>query len=126
MSSDAKQKILEQINEAETIELLQALVRDEASVNPPGDVRESIRICQEKLQAEGFDCEIVYEDELMPVLIATLDRGDGPALLYNAHVDVVPTGALEAWDYPPFEGRVVDGRVMDAMSETTRQALQPR
>jgi succinyl-diaminopimelate desuccinylase len=111
MSSDAKQKILEQINETETIELLQALVRDEASVNPPGDVRESIRICQEKLEAEGFECEIMYEDELMPVLIATLDRGDGPALLYNAHVDVVPTGALEAWDYPPFEGRVVDGRV---------------
>ena len=111
MSSEAQQKILEQIDEQETIAFLQALIQDEKSVNPPGDVRESIRICKEKLEAEGFDCEIIGEIDIMPILIATLDRGDGPALLYNAHVDVVPTGSLEAWDYPPFKGQVVDGRV---------------
>ena len=111
MADNAQDKILEQIDEQETIELLQALIRDEKSVNPPGDVRESVRICQEKLEAEGFECELIGEVDILPILIATLDRGDGPALLYNAHVDVVPTGTLDAWDYPPFEGRVVDGRV---------------
>lgn len=111
MTTEVQQKILDQINEQETIEFLQALIRDEASVNPPGDVRESIRICKEKLEAEGFECEILVPDEIMPVLVATLKRGDGPTLLYNAHVDVVPTGTLDAWDYPPFEGRVVDGKV---------------
>lgn len=111
MANEARDLILKHIDETETIELLQALVRDEKSVNPPGDGRESIRICQEKLAAEGFECERIGELDIMPILIATLDRGEGPALMYNAHVDVVPTGNLDAWDYPPFEGRVVNGRV---------------
>ena len=111
MTTDAQERIFKHIDEQETIEFLQSLIRDEKSVNPPGDVRESVRICQEKLEAEGFECEIIYEDETMPILVATLERGEGPALLYNAHVDVVPPGELDAWEYPPFEGRVVDGRV---------------
>jgi succinyl-diaminopimelate desuccinylase len=111
MASEAQQKILANIDEQETMELLQALIQDESSVNPPGDVRESVRICREKLESEGFHCEIIGEVDILPILIATLDRGEGPALLYNAHVDVVPTGTLDAWDYPPFEGRIVDGRV---------------
>lgn len=104
-------RVLDQIDEDETIRLLQALVRDEASVNPPGDVRESIRICQEKLAAEGFETETIGDLEIMPNLIATLRRGEGPTLLFNAHVDVVPTGEVSAWSHPPFAAEVVDGRV---------------
>ncbi|HEX7186785.1 MAG TPA: ArgE/DapE family deacylase [Actinomycetes bacterium] len=37
---------------------------------------------------------------------------DGPALMLNAHVDVVPTGDLAAWSRPdPFSGQVVDGEL---------------
>ncbi len=111
MSSEAQKQILAHIDEQETIEFLQALVRDSKSVNPPGNVRESIRICREKLEAEGFDCEVTGDVDIWPVLIATLDCGDGPTLLYNAHVDVVPPGNEEAWDHPPFEANVIDGRV---------------
>jgi len=105
------QRVLAEIDESETIHLLQALVRDEASVNPPGDVRESVRICQAKLAAEGFETEIIGDLEIMPNLIATLRRGNGPTLLFNAHVDVVPTGDVGAWSYPPFAAEVAGGRV---------------
>ncbi|HUG15842.1 MAG TPA: M20 family metallopeptidase [Thermomicrobiales bacterium] len=111
MPTETANRILERIHEDESVSLLQALVRDAASVNPPGDVRESIRICQEKLGSEGFETEIIGDIEIMPNLVATLRRGSGPTLLFNAHVDVVPTGALEAWSYPPFEGVVDNGRV---------------
>lgn len=111
MDETVIQQVLGQIDEDETVELLRALVRDEASVNPPGDVRESVRICQEKLAAEGFETEVIGDLEIVPNLIATLRRGQGPTLLFNAHVDVVPTGTLEAWSHPPFAADVADGRV---------------
>ena len=111
MSDGNVEKILAQVDEQETIELLQALVRDSASVNPPGDVRESVRICSEKLEADGFTCEIIGEHEHLPILVASYTSGSGPRLLYNAHVDVVPTGEESAWKYPPFDAVVAHGRV---------------
>jgi len=38
--------------------------------------------------------------------------GDGPSLLLDAHVDVVPPGDVTAWSVPdPFSGEVVDGEL---------------
>jgi acetylornithine deacetylase/succinyl-diaminopimelate desuccinylase family protein len=105
------QQVLAQVDQDEAIAFLQSLVQDSASVNPPGDVRESIRICSETLSAAGFDVETIGDLEIMPNLIATLRRGDGPTLLFNAHVDVVPTGDTAAWSHPPFAAEIDNGRV---------------
>jgi succinyl-diaminopimelate desuccinylase len=104
-------QVLGRIDPDETIALLQALVQDSASVNPPGDVRESIRVCSEKLAAEGFEIETLGDLDIMPNLIATLRRGAGPTLLFNAHVDVVPTGDTSVWSHPPFAAEIDGGRV---------------
>ena len=38
--------------------------------------------------------------------------GDGPSLMFDGHIDVVPTGDLAAWSRPdPFSGVVVDGEL---------------
>ncbi len=37
--------------------------------------------------------------------------GDGPSLMLNGHVDVVPTGDPHAWTFPPFDGEVRDGNL---------------
>jgi acetylornithine deacetylase len=37
--------------------------------------------------------------------------GDGPTLMLNGHIDVVPTGDPEAWSDPPFAAVVRDGRL---------------
>lgn len=111
MDGKLAEQVLGAIDRDEAIALLQALVRDSASVNPPGDVRESIRVCQEKLAAEGFETELIGDTEIIPNLIATLRRGNGPVLLFNAHVDVVPTGTVDAWSHPPFAAEIDNGRV---------------
>lgn len=111
MDGKLAERVLAAIDQDEAIRLLQSLVRDSASVNPPGDVRESIRVCREKLAAEGFETELMGDTAIIPNLVATLRRGDGPALLFNAHVDVVPTGTAEAWSHPPFAAEIADGRV---------------
>jgi len=38
-------------------------------------------------------------------------RGDGPKLVLNGHVDVVPAGEFDLWSVPPWEMTIADGRV---------------
>ncbi|MEZ4523372.1 MAG: M20 family metallopeptidase [Thermomicrobiales bacterium] len=109
--SDNHEQVLGQIDQDETISLLQELVRDPDSVNPPGDVTKSVRIAREKLEAEGFECDTIGDLDHVPNLIARCRFGDGPSLLYNAHVDVVPVGDESAWEFPPFDATIARGRV---------------
>lgn len=105
------ERVLAQIDQEETIAFLQALVRV-PSVNPPGDVREAIRLVEEKLAAEGFATKVVGGTPEKVNLVATLQgQAAGPRLAFNAHVDVVPIGEESAWQYPPFGGEIHDGRV---------------
>ncbi len=107
---DLAARVLASIDPNETIAFLQELVRI-PSINPPGDVREAIAVCQRVLAEAGFICETVERDPLMPNLIASFGDGDGPVLCFNAHVDVVPTGEISAWTHPPFAADLADGRV---------------
>ena len=105
------ERVLAQVDADETIGFLQALVRV-PSVNPPGDVREAIRLVEEKLAAEGFATKTVGGTPEKVNLIATIEgQGAGPRLAFNAHLDVVPIGEESAWQYPPFGGEIHDGRV---------------
>lgn len=109
-SDEAAAQVLGQIHEAEVIAFLQRLIQCE-TVNPPGDVREAIVVCADKLAAVGFATRTVQLDETKPNLIAEFGMGVGPTLCFNAHLDVVPPGDLAAWAYPPFGGVVANGRV---------------
>lgn len=105
------ERVLAQIDTDETIAFLQSLVRV-PSVNPPGDVREAIRLVEEKLAAEGFETKVVGKTPEKVNIVATLvGQSPGPRLAFNAHVDVVPIGEESAWRYPPFGGEIHDGRV---------------
>jgi|SRR5579884_644343 len=108
--SELARRVLDQINEEEPIAFLRDLVRV-PSVNPPGDVREAIALCERPLRAAGFAVRTAAMDETKPNLIADLGPSGGPLLCFNAHVDVVPTGAEAAWTHPPFAADLADGRV---------------
>lgn len=45
-------------------------------------------------------------------LVGTYGDTDGPTLVLNSHLDVVPTGAASAWTADPWAGEVRDGRVL--------------
>ena len=105
----AAERVLSEINHAEIEALLTALLRVE-TVNPPGDVRAAVSICDETLKAAGFATRTVGIDPIKPNLIAEIGSG-GPALCFNAHLDTVPAGELSAWKHDPFGAEIVDGRI---------------
>lgn len=57
----------------------------------------------------AYSAEIEREHGLG--VVGALGDGDGPTLIFNGHIDVVPAGELQRWRYPPWQGTVADGRV---------------
>src|SRR5918992_2243084 len=89
-------------------ELLQNLIRFDTT-NPPGNERECISYLNALLAEAGCETTILASDPQRPNLISRLKgQGKAPPLLLYGHVDVVTTVKQE-WQYPPFEGKVVDG-----------------
>lgn len=91
---------------------LQQLLIDLVTVdttNPGGDERAGVEVLASLFRKAGLSVDI---DEYQPGnvnLTATARFGDGPTLLLNSHIDVVPTGA--GWSSPPFAPRIDDGRI---------------
>ncbi len=102
--------VLAAIDADETIAFLQSLVRV-PSINPPGDVVEAVRTCRIPLDAAGFSVKEFAPEPAKPNLVALWGNPDGPQLAFNAHLDVVPIGDESAWQYAPFGGDIVNGRV---------------
>lgn len=62
------------------------------------------------LSAHPYFSAEVERDHVLGVVGRT-GAGQGPTLLIDGHIDVVPTGAWADWTSPPFEPTVRDGRL---------------
>ena len=92
------------------VEMLQRLIRFDTT-NPPGNERECVAYISNLLTEAGCDFTVVGSSPDRPNLIARLKgQGTAPPLLLYGHVDVVTT-ADQTWQYPTFEGRLVDSYV---------------
>jgi succinyl-diaminopimelate desuccinylase len=107
---DDARAVLAAIDPEETIAFLRELVRA-PSVNPPGDVAEAAAVCERPLAAAGFAVRTLAHEPGKPNIVAEWGVEDGPALCFNAHLDVVPTGDESAWSHPPFAAEIAGGRV---------------
>ena len=92
------------------VDVLQQLIRFDTT-NPPGNEADCISYIDSLLTSAGIKTTILARDAARPNLVARLSgQGTAPPLLLYAHIDVVST-ENQTWQYPPFEGRVVDGCV---------------
>ena len=67
------------------------------------------RICAE---LTGIGADETFIDGAGNVVSVLRGDGEGPNLLFTGHMDVVPTGIIEAWgEYKPFEPVIVDGKM---------------
>jgi len=110
--------------DAEMIETLSAFV---AARSPSGAEQPAADFLEAQLQALGLDCERIMLDSdrirSSPMFSCPCDpdggrhnllarhlpkAGSGRSVLFNGHLDVVPTGPEPLWSAPPFEPHVKD------------------
>lgn len=96
--------------EKDVVEMTSELIRM-PSINPPGDMREVSSFVEEYVRRLGLSVETIESRPGMTNIVATLDAGEGPTLVFNGHMDVIPPGDPERWDWDPFGGDVRNGYV---------------
>ncbi len=92
------------MSHSKTIELARTLIT-RASVTPLDAGCQQLLAM--RLSAIGFQCEPMNFEDVSNLWAV---RGDAePLMVFAGHTDVVPTGPLEQWQIPPFDGEVRDG-----------------
>lgn len=103
-------KVLDQ--KEELISLCQDLIRikNQSPLDPQEPAVDYVR---GYLAAHGISSErlVAYAGEDYPVIYARIGSDDGFHVVLNGHVDVVPVGNLDGWDFDPFGGEVYDGKI---------------
>ncbi|UCH98129.1 MAG: YgeY family selenium metabolism-linked hydrolase, partial [Candidatus Aminicenantes bacterium] len=85
-------------------QLLQQLIRIRSYT---GEEQEIVEFIIEKMKEYGFD--EAYSDGLGN---AVGRIGNGPVkILFDAHVDTVKVTESEEWQYPPFDGKIVNDKI---------------
>ncbi len=117
-------EVLNRINRSELVADLSALIAIESlgGAETPAQQWMAARLGQLGLEVDTWDIDFaalqqhpafsmeVPRDHGLGV-VGTFGGGDGPALVLNGHVDVVPVGDLSQWTVPPFAATIRDDRV---------------
>ena len=102
---------------ASELKLAQALVQVDSPSKAEGEV---MRRMLEAFTSLGFDD--AYLDKAGNA-IGTFKRGEGPTVMFNGHLDTVPTGDPALWPHGPLSGEVVDGELWGRGSVDMKSAL---
>ncbi len=95
----------------EVVRYAQALIAA-PSENPGGTEDEAVDVAARILGDLGVSSQVIRGEAGRPSLVARLGGPDRPSFAWNGHLDTVPAGAADTWTSPPFEGAVVDGRLI--------------
>jgi succinyl-diaminopimelate desuccinylase len=83
------------------------------SRNPPGEEEGCATYIKSKLEEYGVEAYLVQAPlKDRPQVVGVVRGYEGNrTLILNGHIDVVPEGDIKSWRYPPFEGKIIDGRI---------------
>ena len=117
---------------AETVELLQALIRNECVNDGTPESGQEVRnadLLATYLEGTGLDLQCYEPTPGRTSLVARIEGSDpaAPSLCLMGHTDVVPVNP-DGWSRDPFGGEVVDGEVwgrgaVDMLNLTASQAV---
>lgn len=93
------------------------------SENPGGTEDAAADVASGILEGLCAATRTVVSDAGRPSVIGTLGAGARPKLAWNGHLDVVPAGSLDTWSRGPWEGAVVDGRLIGRGSADMKGAI---
>ena len=78
------------------------------SENPIGTQRDVVDFVKKYLSEAGIACEEVGCNPEHPCVVAKIGKEEGFSVILNGHVDVVPAGDRNQWDFDPFSGEITD------------------
>jgi len=76
-----------------------------------------------KEEMHRLDYDEVWTDKIGNVIGRIKGKGNGPSIMFTAHMDAVDVGDLELWDIAPYSGKVVDGYVYGRGASDTKGAI---
>jgi len=121
--NDTERRVLDNIDKEGMMEFIRTLV---STASYAGRETEAQRVVAAKLESLGFDVDtwMIEFDEIgkHPDFSMSIPRDEGMgvagtwgegerSLIICGHIDTVAPGDPEAWDTPPLEATVVDGRL---------------
>lgn len=117
-------KLLSKIDAGEVASLIQELVRIPTK-NPPGMEKPGAEFIVQKLRQWGIQADLIPEpyEERPQAWAQVIGSSERPTLVLNGHIDVVPEGDATQWDYAPFEGKIVGGRIYGRGTSDMKGAL---
>ena len=81
--------------------------------SPLDDQAPAMAFVRDYLKSHGIDSEQLVGEagEAYPVLYAQVGDASGFRVVLNGHVDVVPVGNRDGWEFDPFGGEIYDGKI---------------
>ncbi|MCS7137662.1 MAG: M20/M25/M40 family metallo-hydrolase [Candidatus Caldarchaeum sp.] len=77
--------------------------------NPLGREAEAASFFAEKAAEHGLKARVFSHTSSRASALVELSWGEGPAVVFNSHLDTVPAGPFERWPFHPFQTGVRDG-----------------
>ncbi len=81
------------------------------SENPGGSQLPVIQFVEEYLSSAGIAVDRVAKNPDYPCLLAKIGQEEGFSIILNGHVDVVPAGDRNGWNFDPFGGEITETRI---------------
>jgi succinyl-diaminopimelate desuccinylase len=79
--------------------------------NPPVESYEVQNYVRQELQRVGLKTEFHNPGDNAVALTSSSGEDVSRGLIFYGHADVVSAGNVTSWKYPPYSGKIVDGRV---------------
>jgi succinyl-diaminopimelate desuccinylase len=94
----------------EVANLTSSLVRYK-SAHPEGRTVECVEYIRKYFDENGIEYYIHVKNDNRPNIVGQIKGESNKKILWVGHLDVVPEGDPNAWSYPAYSGKIVDGKV---------------
>lgn len=115
MLNKQEKELLTYIDRDELVKLTQDLIRIDSVIRPETGNTEAkvVAFIASWIRKElGLEPLVEEVEPGRENIILTIGSGkEGPCLMLEGHTDVVSEGESSRWEFPPFEGRISNGRI---------------
>ncbi len=96
------------------ISFLQNVIRTESVNSAPAGERPVATLVEKELESFSFSTTAIEPEPNRKSVVGnkTFGRKERPRVIFYGHLDTVPAGNLAEWSSPPFEARLVDGKII--------------